>query len=239
MDAVLDLIKDKDENLRRAAIEILVTCRDKRAVDKLIEATKDPDWWVSERAADALAEIGDAKALPALLEMVGRNNRSLPIALSAVGKVGTYQLLDKVLPYLQRPEKGVRVAAIGAVAQLAGEQHAEVVKPCIQQAATGAEETVVRAANKAMQKLDGRTSTGRSSATLSSPLPRRCPLRARQWLQRVPQPLRRASPRPDDDRATSPGAGARQRDLDRTHAARRRARTSASRRRRPRRRRSI
>jgi serine/threonine-protein kinase len=176
VDAVLDLIKDKDENLRRAAIEILVTCRDKRAVDKLIEATKDPDWWVSERAADALAEIGDAKALPALLEMVGRNNRSLPIALSAVGKVGTYQLLDKVLPYLQRPEKDVRVAAIGAVAQLAGEQHAEVVKPYIQQAATGAEETVVRAANKAMQKLDGRTSTGRSSAT--SQLPSSTPLPA-------------------------------------------------------------
>jgi eukaryotic-like serine/threonine-protein kinase len=193
VDAVLDLIKDKDENLRRAAIEILVTCRDKRAVDKLIEATKDPDWWVSERAADALAEIGDAKALPALLEMVGRNNRSLPIALTAVGKVGSYQLLDKVLPYLQRPEKDVRVAAIGAVAQLAGEQHAEVVKPYIQQAAAGAEETVVRAANKAMQKLEGRTSTGRSSAIhtqlpstpLPAPGPTMAPMRAAAAPSRV------------------------------------------------------
>ena len=64
VDAVLELIKDKDENIRRAAIEILNTCRDKRAVDQLIEATRDKDWWVSERAADALAEIGDAKALP-------------------------------------------------------------------------------------------------------------------------------------------------------------------------------
>jgi len=183
VDAVLDLIKDKDENLRRAAIEILVTCRDKRAVDKLIEATKDPDWWVSERAADALAEIGDPKALPALLEMVARNNRSLPIALTALGKVGTAQLLDKVLPYLQRPEKDVRVAAIGAAAQLAGEQHAEFVKPHIQQAAVGAEETVVRAVNKAMQKLEGRTSmTGRltpsSSATFSTPAPSPTPLPA-------------------------------------------------------------
>jgi serine/threonine-protein kinase len=166
VDAVLDLIKDKDENIRRAAIEILVTCRDKRAVDKLIEALKDPDWWVSERAADALAEMGDAKALPALLEMVARNNRSLPVALNAVGKVGTFKVLDKVLPYLQRPEKEVRVAAIAAVAQLAGEQQADAVRPYIQQAAAGAEETVVRAANKAMQKLDGRTSaSGRFTAT--------------------------------------------------------------------------
>jgi serine/threonine-protein kinase len=166
VDAVLNLIKDKDENIRRAAIEILVTCRDKKAVDKLIEATKDADWWVSERAADALAELGDAKALPALLEMVARNDRSLPIALSAVGRVGTFKILDKILPFLQRPEKEIRVAAIGAVAQLAGEQQADAVKPYIQQAAVGADETVVRAASKALAKLEGRASpSGRFTGT--------------------------------------------------------------------------
>ena len=156
VDAVLDLIKDKDENIRRAAIEILNTCRDKRAVDRLIEATRDKDWWVSERAADALAEIGDAKALPALLEMIGKNNRSLPVAIAAVGKLGNHKILDKMLPFLQRPEKEVRVAAIGAVAQLAGEQQAEAVRPHLQQSAQGADETVQRAVTKALQKLDGR-----------------------------------------------------------------------------------
>jgi eukaryotic-like serine/threonine-protein kinase len=166
VDAVLELIKDKDENIRRAAIEILNTCRDKRAVDQLIEATKDQDWWVSERAADALAEIGDAKALPALLEMVARNNRSLPVALAAVGKLGTFKVLDKILPFLQRPEKEVRIAAIGAVAQLAGDQQGEAVRPYIQQAAVGAEETVLRAVTKALQKLDGRVSpSGRFTST--------------------------------------------------------------------------
>ena len=158
VDAVLDLIKDKDENIRRAAIEILNTCRDKRAVDRLIEATRDKDWWVSERAADALAEIGDAKALPAVLEMMAKNNRSLPVAIAAAGKLGNANILDKVLPYLQRPEKEVRVAAIGAVAQLAGEQLAEAVRAPLLQSAHGADETVQRAVTKALQKLDGRLS---------------------------------------------------------------------------------
>ena len=158
VDAVLDLIKDKDENIRRAAIEILVVCRDKRAVDRLTEATKDKDWWVSERAADALAELGDAKALPALLEMMAKNNRSLPVAIAAAGKLGNHKILDKVLPYLQRPEKEVRVAAINAVAQLAGDQQAEAVRPHLQQSAQGADETVQRAVTKALQKLEGRLS---------------------------------------------------------------------------------
>jgi len=176
VDAVLDLIRDKDENLRRAAIEILVVCRDKRAVDKLIEALRDPDWWVSERAADALAELGDSKALPALLEMVAKNNRSLPVALNAVGKLGNYKVLDKVLPFLQRTEKEVRISAINAVAQLAGEQQAEAVRPYIQQAAQGADETVLKAVNKALQKIEGKLSpSGRfigtgtvSAATVAS-----------------------------------------------------------------------
>ncbi len=174
VDAVLELIKDKDENIRRAAIEILNTCRDKRAVDKLIEATRDKDWWVSERAADALAEIGDAKAVPALLEMMAKNNRSLPVAIAAVGKLGNHKILDKVLPFLQRPEKEVRVAAIAAVAQLAGEQQAEAVRGPLHQSAQGADETVQRAVNKALQKLDGRLSPsgrflGGATATVANP----------------------------------------------------------------------
>jgi len=199
VDAVLDLIRDKDENIRRAAIEILNTCRDKRAVDKLIEATRDKDWWVSERAADALAEIGDAKALPALLEMLVKNDRSLPVALNAVGKLGNYKILDKILPFLQRTEKEVRIAAISAVAQLAGEQQAEAVRPYIQQAAQGGDETVLKAANKALQKLEGKlspsgrfigTQTGLTSsasvASSTTPPPMPAPGRAPPPARPVP-----------------------------------------------------
>jgi serine/threonine-protein kinase len=199
VDAVLDLIKDKDENIRRAAIEILNTCRDKRAVDRLIEATRDKDWWVSERAADALAEIGDSKALPALLEMIDKNNRSLPVAIAAVGKLGNHKMLDKLLPYLQRPEKEVRIAAINAVAQLAGEQQAEAVRVPLQQSGAGADETVQRALAKALQKLDGKLSpSGRyhgtgtvaapSAATIATPPPMPAATQSRATMTRSMPP---------------------------------------------------
>ncbi len=191
VDAVLALVMDKDENIRRAAIEILVVCRDKRArrhAHRGDEATRTGG--SASAPPTRSPRSATRRRLPALLEMVARNDRSLPIALSAVGKVGTFKILDTVLPFLQRPEKEVRVAAIGAVAQLAGEQQAEVVKPHIQQAAAGADETVVRAANKAIQKLEGRTSmTGRSTSlghdSRPRPLPRlRSPLQARRMRGR-------------------------------------------------------
>ena len=42
VDAVLALIRDEDEDIRRSAIEILNQTKDERAVSHLIEATKDP-----------------------------------------------------------------------------------------------------------------------------------------------------------------------------------------------------
>ena len=54
-----------------------------------IEATKDPDWWVSERAVDALAEIGSTKALPRFIEMLAAAKpKSLPTVIRAIGKIG-------------------------------------------------------------------------------------------------------------------------------------------------------
>jgi serine/threonine-protein kinase len=170
VDAVLELIKDKDEDIRRAAIEILNTCKDKRAVDQLVLATQDSDWWVSERAADALGEIGNPKAIPALLKMLARNNRSLPVAIRALGKLGDANVLPRIVPHLQRPEKDVKVAAIEAVAELVkDERHVEVIRAQLQQVGASADDTIARAAARALQKLEGRASTsGQFAATGTS-----------------------------------------------------------------------
>jgi HEAT repeat protein/tRNA A-37 threonylcarbamoyl transferase component Bud32 len=167
VDAVLELIKDKDENIRRAAIEILNTCKDKRAVDQLIVATQDADWWVSERAADALGAIGSAKAVPALLKMLGRNDRSLPVAIGALAKLGDARILAKVLPYVQRNEKEVKIAAIKAAAELVEERHSDIVRAQIQRAAASTtDDTIARVAARALQKIDGRIATsGQFAAT--------------------------------------------------------------------------
>ena len=194
VDAVLELIKDKDENVRRAAIEILNTCKDKRAVDQLIVATQDKDWWVSERAADALAEIGSAKAVPALLKMLARNDRSVPVALRALGKLGDQQVLAKVLPYLKRSEKEIKLAAIDAAAGLAGDQNADAVRSHLQQGLAGADDTIARAVAKAIQRLDGRTSaSGQFAATGTlSPTPTPTPTAA---APRAPTPPASATAR--------------------------------------------
>jgi serine/threonine-protein kinase len=169
--AVLELIRDKDENIRRAAIEIINTNPDKSTVDHLIEATRDDDWWVRERAADALAEIGDKRALPALLEMLNRNDRSLPVAIAALGRIGNADVLKQLLPYVRKSEKEISVAAINAVAQLADERLAEGVKNFLEKGvAKNADATVLAAADRAIQALNSKmTLSGQSGQQSTSP----------------------------------------------------------------------
>ena len=154
VDAVLELIKDKNEDIRRTAIEILNTCNDPRTLDLLIQATADEDWWVSERAADALAELGDIKAVPALLKMLDRQGKSSPTALRAIGKLGDKQVLKRILPFVKSEDKDVKASAIEAVSRLTEARHAKTVRAYISKHASGQGSTIAKVAASAIQKLN-------------------------------------------------------------------------------------
>jgi serine/threonine-protein kinase len=161
VDAVIELIRDEDEEVRRAAIEILNQTKDERAINFLIEATKDKDWWVSERAVDALAEIGSKRAIPALMDLLNSNNtRSLPTVARALGKIGDTRVIESLVKLLDRPEKEIKVEAIGALARLADDKRADAVRAYIQSAgSTTQDDTIQHAAVRAIEDIDGRFSS--------------------------------------------------------------------------------
>jgi serine/threonine-protein kinase len=119
INSVLELVKDKDEDVRRTAIEILNATKDETAVDTLIKATDDQDWWVRERAVDALAQIGSKKALPKLVDMLGKNAKTDTVVVRALGKLGDATIINKIVPMLKRPEREIQVEAIKAISHLA------------------------------------------------------------------------------------------------------------------------
>jgi eukaryotic-like serine/threonine-protein kinase len=160
VDAVLLLVRDPDEDIRRTAIEILNLTKDERAVDYLLQATRDSDWWVSERAVDALAEIGSERALPRLLEMLKGPARSVPSAIRALAKLGSAQTIEALLPQLARQEKEIRVEAMHALARLSDERNADTIRTKIRSIGeVSTDQTVVVAANRALEDLDARFST--------------------------------------------------------------------------------
>jgi len=158
VNSVLELVKDKDEDIRRTAIEILNATKDETAVETLIRATDDADWWVRERAVDALAQIGSKKALPKLLDMLGKNPRTDTVVVRALGKLGNAEVISKLVPMLQRPEREIQVEAIKAIAHLADETRAETVRNLMQRIKQSPDKTIVNSADIAIKEIDAKFS---------------------------------------------------------------------------------
>jgi HEAT repeat protein len=158
IDSVVALIRDEDEEIRRTAIEILNVTKDERAVDHLIKATDDSDWWVRERSVDALSKIGGPKALPRLLEMLGKDAKTDTVVIRALGKIGNQAHISKLIPMLNRPEQGIQVEAIKAIAALTDESHAETVRGVLLKIKQSDEATIINSADKALKDLEARFS---------------------------------------------------------------------------------
>jgi HEAT repeat protein len=158
VNSVLELIKDKDEDIRRTAIEILNATKDENAVDTLIKATDDDDWWVRERAVDALAQIGSKKALPKLLDMLGKNAKTDTVVVRAIGKLGDADVISKILPMLNRPEREIQVEAIKAISHLADENHADTIRGVLTKIKTSDDKTIINSADKAIKEIDAKFS---------------------------------------------------------------------------------
>ncbi len=164
IDAVLGLINEKDEAIRRAAVEILNTTKDERAVRHLVEATRDDDWWVRERAADALGEIGNPKAIPAILKMFEGDPRSIPAAVRALAKLAGKDAVKDLLPLLQHREKPVRREAMAALAECADPAQAESVMKRLGKEASVPDQAMAQAASSAIHRLNERMGAGKPAA---------------------------------------------------------------------------
>ncbi|MGH8167133.1 MAG: HEAT repeat domain-containing protein, partial [Woeseiaceae bacterium] len=158
VDSVLQLIKDKDDDIRRTAIEILNATKDERAVDELLKATDDTDWWVRERAVDALSQIGSPKAVPTLVRMLGKNPKTDTVVIRALGKLGNQDVVDKLLPLLQRPEKEIQVEAIRAISHLVDQKRADTIRKILQKIKQSDDPTIINSADIAIKELDAKFS---------------------------------------------------------------------------------
>ena len=68
MSALIEVLKDKDKDVRVSTAKALGTIGDKSALPALIAALKDKDWFVRNKAAEVLMKIKDIKAVTALIE---------------------------------------------------------------------------------------------------------------------------------------------------------------------------
>ncbi|MCP4409980.1 MAG: protein kinase [Gammaproteobacteria bacterium] len=136
VESVIELIKDDDEFVRRAAIEIINATQDQGTYDTLIVALEDSDWWVRERAIDGLAALGNKKAVPVLIALMGKeesNSEMMIVVIRALAALNSSSAIEPILQLLEAGSEGVKKEALQALGRLTNEPNAISVKAAIRQ----------------------------------------------------------------------------------------------------------
>jgi HEAT repeat protein len=141
---LLELLADADEEVRNFAAVMLGALRDPRAVPALVGALADPDLnvrhataaslgqigspaaveplvrvlrtepWLQYPAINALGEIGDARAAPALIELLEDEMLRGPV-FEALGRLAGREAFRHIVPHLSDADPALRNAAIHAI----------------------------------------------------------------------------------------------------------------------------
>jgi len=160
VEAILTLVKDKDEFIRRCAIEILnrtgAQAGKERTLGSLVGALDDEDWWVRERAIDALAGLGDPQAVPALVRVMERDAKAAPLAIRALAALGDPQAVRPLIAQLERADRSIRAEAIRALVTLTDEPHAALAQRALAEAARGTAEDIRDLADQSLRTLTTR-----------------------------------------------------------------------------------
>jgi HEAT repeat protein len=114
--ALLAALDDPDVNVRHSTATALGQIGSPEAVLPLMEALRSEPW-LQYPAIHALGEIGDPRAAPALIGLLGDEFFRGPV-LEALGRLGDRDVLPDVLPHLYDPEPAIRNAAVRAVVEI-------------------------------------------------------------------------------------------------------------------------
>lgn len=202
-------LQDPDPGVRRMAIGVLKHAQDPAAVDELFDAANDPDPLLNKQAVDVLAEIGSQREVPRLLQLL--DSQPQPSALAsivrAIGRLGSSQQMDVLLPLREHANKRVQIETIQALANLVPLERTEELKQMLRPLSRSHDSEIARFTAMAIAVMDSRTerqlapqlvpeddSEGAEVAVVAGRHPR--PARARGPAWHPPQARAPATPVP-------------------------------------------
>lgn len=113
------MVHHEDSEIRRAAVDAQYSIRAPEAVPGLLEATRDTDQDVANRAVYVLAHIGDARALPRIRTLAfGSGPRAQLFAIQALGIMRDRESGDELTRLLRQRDEELIVTTISALGRI-------------------------------------------------------------------------------------------------------------------------
>nr|MDQ3037032.1 PilT/PilU family type 4a pilus ATPase [Myxococcota bacterium] len=131
--AIVQLLDDPSPVIRRYGVYGLLRLRDPETLGAmLLVAVRDDDWWVREQAVLAVADLGDARAVPYLRALATERDDLRVAALEALGLLGADDVILDLAELLGDPDASVRATMLERIAEArGGERAAFYVQGCV------------------------------------------------------------------------------------------------------------
>lgn len=112
------LLNDKDDDIRKFALDLLGEIREGVPFERIIPLLKDQNPNVRASAANALGMIGQRECIPYLIEGIHDEEWVAFSVIEAIGKIGDEMALDALLGVLSSGSEPLRLAAIDAISRI-------------------------------------------------------------------------------------------------------------------------
>ncbi|MBF0519549.1 MAG: HEAT repeat domain-containing protein [Nitrospirae bacterium] len=114
----ITMLKDStDESMRRLAAEFFSKVPDESALEPLIHALDDTDWWVREKAVTALGVLKNKRAVEPLSKLM-EDEEIKGVIPDALFKIGGAEVIPPLLALMNDRQKRVRIEALKALGKL-------------------------------------------------------------------------------------------------------------------------
>ncbi len=154
--AVIQLIKDDDEFIRRSAIEIINATKDDSTFEALVQSLDDSDWWVRERAIDGLADLGNKKCVPVLINMLSNNSDNeamVVVLLKAFATLKANDAVDVTVKQLKSKSENVIKEAIKTLMVITDDNTIETVVKAIDKVIENQAEEIQELGQEAINRI--------------------------------------------------------------------------------------
>ena len=130
---LVSYLQDPSDIVRRYAVDALLRLKDPGSVGALVRAAQsDPDWWVRERAIEAVGAIGDRRSIPYIVDLLNREPELQRVCVEALQAMKADEAAPHVAALLPTADPEMKLVLIACLARLDEPGQAQALVPLLQ-----------------------------------------------------------------------------------------------------------
>src|SRR4030042_3455945 len=123
-------LSNPSDIIRRLALNILMKLKAAEVLEALMQiARQDEDWWVREKAVQAIAEINDTQTVPHLMDIAIKEPDFQVTVLEALRTMGASSSATQIVFFLSSDNPDVRLAALLCLDTFNDPKYASIILP--------------------------------------------------------------------------------------------------------------